>query len=197
MRLPRPWSLLVIPLLFVALGCSKPRFVYEEDPAFRISSFKSVAPDPRRDRIVIREGMLPLNSELHLKAVLNELGSRNYQTSATSEADLWVAVYVLMRANPEGNKGGSASSPQREGSGKSHRGGGRGGATSGGASLAGIEGATYKNLMVIVQLEDRKTGHPVWQGEANFSAKDKAQDGTPFSIEAAVHQLMQPLPTHP
>src|ERR1035438_1160793 len=107
MNLPRPWSLLVITLLFVAPGCSKPRFIYEVDSAFRTGLYGSVAPDPRRDRIVIREGMRPLNPDLHLKAVMNELKSRNYQTATDSTADLWVAVYVLMKAAPEGSKGGS------------------------------------------------------------------------------------------
>ena len=197
MRIPKPWPLLVLPLLCMAPGCSKPRFVYEVDPAFRTVSYMSVAPDPRKDRIVIREGMRPLNPDLHLRAALNELESRNYQSATTSAADLWVAVYVLAGAAPEGNKGGSPSSPHGEGSGEGHHAGGRGGPGGSGTSLAGKEGTSHRSFAVIVQLEDRKTGLTVWQGEANLNVKDKAPDGTPLSIEAAVHQLMQPLPARP
>ena len=194
MRTPKSWSLFVIPLLFLALGCAKPRFIYEVDSAFRSGSYGSVAPDPRRDRIVIREGMRPLNSDLHLKAALKELESRNYQTVEASAADLWVAVYVLMKAAPKGSKGGATSSPHKEGSSEGHRAGGRAGAGGGEPASVGKGGDLNWNFLVIVQLEDRKTGLPVWQGEANLSAKDKSPDGVPLSIEAAIHQLMLPLP---
>jgi len=192
MRTPKSRSLFAIPVLFMALGCAKPRFVYEVDSTFQSASYKSVAPDPRKDRIVIREGMRPLNPDLHLNAVLNELESRNYRIAAAA-ADLWVAVYVLMRGAPEGTKVGSASPSHKEGSGGGHRAGGRG-AAGGGPSLTGNGGDANGHFLVIVQLEDRKTGLPVWQGEANLSAEDKAPDGVPLSIEAAVHQLLQPLP---
>ena len=105
--MPRACSLSLIPLLFVALGCSKPRFVYDVDPAFRTGSYRTMASDPRKDRIVIREGMRPLNPELHLKAALAELETKKYQRASAAEADLWVAVYVLMSGRPEGDRGGA------------------------------------------------------------------------------------------
>lgn len=196
MRLSSPRSLLVLPLLLVAAACAKPRFAYEVDPAFRAASYGSVAPDPRKDRIVIREGMRPLNPDLHLKAVLTELELRRYRTVVPSAAELWVGVYILMGAGPEA-RNGRASSPHKEGSGESHHGGGRGGAGAGGAPPTGQGGNAHRNFILIIQLEDPKSGLPVWQGEANLSHQDRGPDGTPLSIEEAVHQLLQPLPARP
>jgi hypothetical protein len=191
MQLPRPPSLLLlIPLALAVLGCSKPRFSYDIAPAFRTGSYRTVAQDPRRDRIVIREGLRPLNPELHLRAVLAELAARNYRLSPNAEADLWVAVYVLLGGSPEG-AGDGAAHARHEGSGEGRRGGARGGAGTGGAPAA------RGKFTLIVQLEDRQTGLPIWQGEANLDHTDKAPDGTPLSIEAAVHQLLQPLPMRP
>ena len=196
MRMPSPWPLLVVTLLIVTAGCTKPRFAYEVDPALRIGSFGSVAPDPRKDRIIIREGMRPLNPDLHIKAVLTELELRKYRTAVASAADLWVGVYVLMGTGTEA-RAASSSSPHKEGSSEGHRGGGRGGTGAGGSPSAGKGGNAHRSFILIVQLEDPRTGLPVWQGEANLSYKDKGPDGAPLSIEEAVHQLLQPLPARP
>jgi hypothetical protein len=173
----------------VVLGCSKPRCIYEVDPAFR-----TVAPDPRKDRIFIREGMHPLNPDLHLKAVLIELASRNYGTAPVAEADLWVMVYVLVRGRPEGIKEGSNKPSHRKVTEGSQRGRGRSGAGGGGAASAGgVKG----DFTVIVQLQDRKSGLPVWQGEATFDPQQKGPDGGPLSTAEAVRELLQPLPARP
>lgn len=194
MRMPRAQSLICIPLLFAALGCAKPRFTYHVDEAFRTRAYRSMAPDPRRDRIVIREGMRPLNPDLQLQATLAELEKRRYLRASTSEADLWVAVYVLMSGQPEGTRGGSTS--HREGAGGGHR-GGRGGAGTGGSPEPGIPDKALSTFTVIVQLEDRKTGLPVWHGEANIHPKDTDADGRPLGIDGALHQLLQSLPALP
>jgi hypothetical protein len=189
MRIPKSWTFI---LILVALGCAKTRLAYDVDPAFPSTSYKTVAPDPRKDRVIIREGMRPLNPDLHLRAALTELAARNYQAVPPPEADLWVSVYVLIGAPPDGK-----SAAHREGSGEGHRGSGRGSKANGGAPDGGREGGARGTFSVIVQLEDRKTGLPVWHGEANFDHKDKAADGGPLTIEEAVHQLLQPLPERP
>ena len=180
----------------MALGCARPRFSYDVDPAFPTGPYRTIAADPRRDRILIREGLRPLNPELHLKAVLAELEARRYRPAPSGEADLWVAVYVLVGGPSEG-KGGSGKPSHREGSGEGHRGGARGGAGTGAPPAAGREGGTRGLFTVIVQLEDRQTGLPVWQGEARLDHEAKTADGGPLSIEEAVRQLLQPLPTRP
>lgn len=190
MRLPKAVPLL---LMLTALGCSKPQFVYEADPAFQTRPYRTMAVDPRRDRIIIRAGMRPLNPELHLRAVLTELEARRYRAAPASEADLWVTVYVLIGGQPE-DRGGSS---HREGSGEGHRGGGRGGAGAGNGPGGGREGSARGTFTVIVQLQDRKTGLPVWQGEAILDHRAKAADGSPLGIEEAVHQLLQPLAARP
>ncbi|GLH72377.1 hypothetical protein GETHLI_08790 [Geothrix limicola] len=195
MRIPTRCALPLLGLL--ALGCAKPPFVYEVEPAFRSASYATVAPDPRTDRIVIREGLRPLNPDLHLRAVLGELEARRYQRAAPDAADLWVAVYVLMPGATEG----SAQGPRREGSGGEGRhggghGGGRGGSGTGGAPSFGKEGKG-RPLTLIVQLEDRKTGLPVWQGEAHADSRERTPDGRPLGIEDLAHQLLQPLKPRP
>lgn len=196
MRQSMLWSVPIL-LALLAAGCAKPRFSYDEDPTFHAGSYRTVAVDPRKDRILIREGMRPLNPELHLKAVLTELTLRNYRTTPAAEADLWVTVYVLIGGQPASGAGGQGRSSHREGSGEGRRGGGRGGTGSGGASAAGWEGGAKGHFSVIVQLQDRKSDLPVWQGEANLDHKEKGTDGNPLSIEAVVHQLLQPLPVLP
>jgi hypothetical protein len=190
------WPVLVLSGLFLALGCSSQRFSYEVAPTFRTTSYESVAQDPRKDRIVIREGLRPLNPSLHLQAALKELTARHYRTVAAPEADLWVSAFVLARAGGERGKGSNAG-PQREGSGEGRHRGGRTGGGSGEAPPGSGAGSKPSGVLVILQLQDRKTGLPVWQGEANLSFQDKAPDGAPLSIEAAVHQLMQALPSRP
>jgi hypothetical protein len=177
----------------LALACAKPRFIYEVDGAFRSEAHRTISQDPRRDRIVIREGMRPLNPELHLRAVLTELETRRYQLAPAEEADLWVALYVLVSGQSDGSR---SSSGHHEGSGEGHR-GGRGGGGKGGSPESDPQGKASATVTVIVQLEDRKTGRPVWHGEANIYPKDTDTSGRPLGIEEAVHQLMQPLPTLP
>jgi hypothetical protein len=157
-----------------------------------------MAPDPRKDLILIREGLRPLDPGLHRKAVLAELEARNYRSAPPAEADLWVAVYVLAEAPPEGRGGDSAKAKHREGTGEGQRGGGRGGrgGREAGTPREAMAGPRGK-LTVIVQLQDRKTELPVWQGEANLDPKDRAADGGPITIEEAMRQLLQPLPVRP
>lgn len=195
MQLTNRFSLLCIPLLWLALGCGKPRFDYEVEPAFRTGAYLTVAADPRTDRIVLREGMRPLNPDLHLKAVLTELEARHYRPASAPEADLWVATYLLVPGRPEGGRGGPAKGSHSEGAGGGRHGGGHGGG--GRASAGGQEEGNHGKFTIIVILLDRKTELPVWQGEANLSDKDKESDGTPLSIETAVHQLLSPLAVRP
>jgi hypothetical protein len=190
-----PNSRFLIPIsLVLVVGCAKPRFTHDVEAGFRPGAYQTVAVDPRRDRILIRDGMRPLNPDLHLKAVLAELDSRSYRPAPAAEADLWIAVYVLMGAQ-EGNHGGASSPAHREGSGEGHHGGRSGAGT--GATPAGGEAGPRGTFTIIVQLEDPKTGLPVWQGEANLDHQAKALDGNPLSIEEAVHELMRPLPARP
>jgi hypothetical protein len=194
-----PWSLL-IPLVLLMPGCSKPRFTYEVDGSFRNTAYRTVAVDPRRDRVLIWEGMRPLDPSLHFQAALTELKARNYQPVPAAEADLWVAVYVLTEAPSMGGQGGSAKSGHREGSSEGRHGGGRGGTGGGGKDSSSPREAgnvTKTNFTLIVQLHDRKTGLPVWQGEARLSHKEQGADGKPLSPEESIHQLLEPLPNRP
>ncbi len=189
--------LLLIPGLFLLVGCAKPRYAYEVDAAFASGSYRTMAPDPRKDRVVIREGMRPLNSGLHLRAVLAELEARKYQAAPSEEADLWVAVYVLTEGPPEVSRGGSGKPARREGSGEGHRGGGRGGKPGSPAQEKEL-GAPREALggrggTVIVQLQDRKTGLTLWQGEAHL----KPAEGGLLTEEEAMRQLLRPLPIRP
>ena len=191
---------LLIPLLLLAAGCSKPRLIYDVDPSFRTTRFQTVAPDPRKDLVLIRDGLRPLNPDLHLKAALAELAMRSYQPAPATEADLWVAVYVLVGGPQNEGQKGPARASHGEGAGGGHRGGGRGGAGGGGKEGARSPGSTGEprgTFTVIVQLQDRKSGQSVWHGEANLNHQDKGSDGGPLSIEEAVHQLLRPLPSRP
>jgi len=192
---------LLIPVLLLVHGCSKPRFIYELDGTFRSTQYRTMAADPRLDRVVIREGLRPIDSGLHRRAVLAELEARNYQPFPAAEADLWVAVYTLAEAQPEARKGDSSKAAHREGSGEGRHGGGRG-AKGGGGSPMSVKGdssgwSPRGRLTVIVQLHDRKTGLPVWQGEANLDPKDRAANGGPMTPDEAMRQLLKPLSTRP
>lgn len=191
--------LLLVPLFVTLGGCGRPRLVYDVDASFRTRSYRTVAPDPRRDRIFIRDGMHPLNPELHLKATMAELAERKYRPVTPEEADLWVSVYVLMGGQAGGGRGGSDRAPHAEGAGEGHRRGGRGGSGMGGPppSVSGREGGAPSDITAIVILEDRNTGRPIWHGEVTLGPKDKDTEGRPLGIEAAVHQLLQPLPSLP
>jgi hypothetical protein len=194
-----PWSLL-IPLVLLMPGCSKPRFTYEVDGSFRNTAYRTVAVDPRQDRVLIWEGMRPLDPSLHFQAALTELKARNYQPVPAAEADLWVAVYVMTEAPSDGSKVSATKAGHREGSGESRHGGGRGATGGGGkegSSPHEARDATRTNFTLIVQLHDRKTGLPVWQGEARLNHKDQAADGKPLSPEESIRQLLQPLPARP
>ena len=189
-------------LLLQLPGCSKPRFSYEVDRTFQSIPYRTMAPDPRLDRVVIREGLRPVDAGLYRRAVLAELETRNYQAVPVQEAELWVAVYALVEAPPEGRKGGSINAGHREGSGGDRRGGGRGAKGGGGSPASGKAGGASREstgwaprgkLTVIVQIQDRKTGLPVWQGEANLESMDRAADGGPIPPDEAVRQLLKPL----
>lgn len=196
MRSTPPWSWLHPLTLLAAAGCAHPRFVYDVDPAYQSGHYATVAPDPRRDRILIREGMRPLNPDLHLQAVQAELVARKYRLVPAAEADLWVAVYVLTGGRPEGG-GNHPGKGSHRGGGEGPRGGGRGGPEAGGDAAAEREGSARGTFTIIVQLQDRRSGRPVWQVEANLDHREKAPDGRPLSIEQAVQQLMRPLPAQP
>lgn len=202
MRSLSHWPLL-IPVVLVPLGCSKPDFTYVVDPAFPTASYRTMALDPRKDRVFIREGFRPLDPGRHRQVVFAEMEARRFQTVAAEEADLWVTVVVLVKAAPEGRREGSAKA-SRQGSGEGRRGGGRGG-MGGGGSLGslergphgGPEPALTGGLAVIVQLQDRRTGVIVWHGEVNPDAKERAADGGPLGLEETLHRLLQPLPFAP
>lgn len=192
MRLPSLPSCLSCLALLLAFGCGQPRFVYDVGPSFRAGTYQTVAVDPRKDRIVIREGMRPLNPELHLQAVLAELDTRKYHPMAAPAADLWVSVYLLIGTASGEHRGGPAKSSHAEGTGGGRHGGGRGGSGMSGKGEGESKGRG--GMTLIVQLEDRKKGLPVWYGEATFDATDKGRNGGPLSIEEMVHQLLLPLP---
>jgi hypothetical protein len=61
----------------------------------------------------------------------------------------------------------------------------------------GTDGNARRNFIRIFQLEDARTGLPIWQGEATLGINDKGPEGAPLSIEEAKHQLMLPLPARP
>lgn len=204
MRNLSPWPLL-IPLMLLAPGCAKPPFTYDVDRAFPAALYRTMAPDPRTDRVLIREGFHPIDSGRQLKAVLNELEARNYQLAPSAEADLWVTVQVLAEAPPGGRGGGSPKAAHKGGSGGGHRGGGPGGPGGGGSSKPGGGGGAPREgmghrggkLTVIVQFLDRASGLPVWQGEANLDPRNPPSDGRDPSPEATMHLLLKPLPMHP
>ncbi len=175
----------ILAVLF-ALGCSPPKFVYEVDPAFRSHAYATVAADPRRDRILIREGSRPLNPELHTRAALAELEARRYQAVPAAGADLWVAAFVLTAGHGERGGGHGAKGDARSGVGAGRKEG------------AGEEPrARGGGLIVIVQVQDRRSGLTVWQGEVNLDPREKGPDGRPPSLEATMRELLAPLPTGP
>jgi len=190
----RSSSYLLVSLLALGLGCGRPRLIYDVDASFRRGGYRSVAVDPRKDRVLIRDGLRPLNPTLPLQAALVELDARHYRRVPAEEADLWLTVSILMPGQPELRR-----APDREGGGEGRHGGGRGrgGPGQGGAPSGAHEGRGMGGLVLIVQMADRTSGHPVWQGELNLDPRDKGADGRPLSLEAAVHQLMQPLPALP
>ena len=201
MRTPTPLPLLSLVLL-LGIGCTSPRFSYDGERTFPQAPYLTAAPDPRTDRVIIREGLRPLGAGSHREAALEELKDRNYLLADPQEADLWVAVFLLGEAPPEGRGESSPKASRGDAGGEGHRGGKRGGAGGGGASGPGkgpqgpkaAQGWTPNGkYTVIVQLSDRKTGVPVWHGEANLHSKDRAADGGPLTPAEAIHQLLQPL----
>ena len=176
-------------LLLLAAACSKPKVVYEVDPDFPKARFHTLALDPRKDLVIIREGLRPLDPAGSRQLVLAELRSRNYQAVPAPEADLWVTVFLL----------GRSAEPRAEGT---KPGGGEGGGHHGGKGMggkSGMEGSPQsgvgaRGLTLIVQLQDRRGGHTVWQGERILDGREQAADGRPLSLEAALHELLQPLP---
>jgi len=196
MRSTNHWFLLIL-LAMGASGCSHPTFTYDVAPAFRASTYATVAPDPRKDRILIREGMRPLNPQFHLQAVQAELATRHYRIAPAAEADLWVAAYVLTGGRPEGGARHTGKGSHRSGGGEGPRGGGRGGPEGGGDAAVERDGGSRGTFTVIVQFQDRRSGLTVWQGEANLDHREKGPDGRPLSIEAAVQALLRPFPARP
>lgn len=194
MRLSNPWPLF-LSLILAPLACSKPRFVYTVDPAFQAASYRTLALDPRKDLVFIREGFRPLDPRLHRQAVIAELLDRGYQSVEPGGAEVWVNVQVLVKAQPEGRRDSSAKAAHGEGSGEGqgrHGHGGKGGAARTGQDGGGRGGA--EEVLVIVQFLDRKTGLAVWQGEVNPGSRGQAPGDRPPSIEEVVHQLLLPLP---
>jgi hypothetical protein len=200
MRRLQPW-LLSIPLILlplISVGCAKRGFTYIVDDAFRPAAYRTVAADPQKDRVLIREGLRPLEPSYHRRLVLAELAGKRYEAAAPDVADLWIDVYVLTESGGAGH--GEASGKHREGSG-----GGRRGGRGGGFQKASQEGggppeaheAAWGHLTVIVQFQDRKTGQTVWQGEGVFGNETKGADGAPISPEEIVRQLLTPLPARP
>jgi len=196
MRSTNSWSSPIL-LTLLAAGCAHPKFAYDVDPTFQSGHYTTVAPDPRKDRILIREGMRPLNPDLHLQAVQAELASRKYRLVPAAEADLWVAVYVLTGGRPEGGGSPAGKGSHRSGGGEGHRRGGRGGPEGGGDATPDRDGGSRGTFTVIVQFQDRRSGLPVWQGEANLDHREKGPDGRPLGIDAAVQALLRPFPTRP
>ena len=193
-------SLLGAAALVCLLGCANPQFTYEVDQGFHISSNLTVAPDPRLDRIVIMDGFRPIDPGLHQRAALAELETRGFKPVPAGEADLWLAVFVLAEAPPGERNPERSKAPKQEGSGEGHHGGGHGAAGTPGPGKEGVargSGWVSKGrLTLIVQLHDRKTGLPVWQGEAKLEGKDRAPDGGPITPDVAIRQLLEPLPSH-
>ena len=182
---------LPLPLLLLAAACSKPKVVYEVDPAFPKAAYQSLALDPRKDLVIIREGLRPLDPTSPRQAALAELRDRKYQAVPATEADLWVTVFLLARGGEpraEGPKPGGGEGGGRHGG----KGGGRGG--KGGQEGGAPGGGAARGLTLIVQLQDRKAGRTVWQGERVLDGREQAADGRPLSLEAALHELLQPLP---
>lgn len=201
MRPPVHRLLLMLPFLTL-LGCSRPRFDYEVDPSFKTAAYRTMALDPRKDLVLIREGQRPADSGGHRQAVMAELVSRNYQVVPPEAADLWVAVYVFAE---------SPSGVHREGPGKGARpertggGGRRGGGTGAGASIRPRDKGDAQPearpewdqaRTVIVQLQDRKTGVPMWQGVANLDPREWHGVAS-LDPGETMRQLLQPLPALP
>lgn len=203
---PPTLRLLLLPLLAPILapiltpiltlsGCAKPRFAYEVDPSFSAAARRTVAMDPRKDLVLIREGQRPVDPGEFPQAVLAELAARRYQVAPPEAAELWVAVYVFAdgapggrRAEPGGGGGkGGRSGGGRRGGGEGHRPLSQGEAR----PEPGARGGPART--VIVQLQDRKTGLPVWQGTANLEPS-RPEDSAPRSPRELIQQLLKPLP---
>jgi len=188
--------LLLLPILAL-FGCAKPRFAYDVDPAFAAAgrTMATVAMDPRKDLVLIREGQRPVDSGAFPQAVLAELAAHHHQAVAPEAADLWVAVYVFADGAPGGPHAGVEKGPR---SGGGRRGGGEGhrppqpGRSQGEARPEpGARGGPART--VIVQLQDRKTGLPVWQGVANLDA-GRPEDTALQGPRELIRQLLKPLP---
>jgi hypothetical protein len=181
MRLTSPVPFLCFPLLLMTFGCGKPRFDYEVEPTFRTGAYLTVAPDPRKDRILIREGMRPLNSDLHLKATLTELETRHYRMAPAPQADLWVTAYLLIPGRPEGASGGKLKGSHSDGSGGGRHGGGHGGSGGGHPSASGqAEGGQGKFTVIVVLGVPQHScnGGP----SVGDSRKRSFQGGSPHSL---------------
>ena len=177
-------------LLLLASACSKPKVVYEVDPDFPKVAFRTLALDPRKDLVIIREGLRPLDPAGSRQVVLAELRSRKFQAVPAPEADLWVTVFLFAPANElrvEGPKPGG-------GEGGGHHGGKGGKGGKGGLEGTPQGGGGSRGLTLIVQLQDRKANRTVWQGERVLDGREQDADGRPLSLEAALHDLLQPLP---
>lgn len=184
---------LILTTILAGLACSQPRFSHLEAPAFRISGYRSLALDPRGDRALVREGYRPAEPGLWLGELAAPLSSLGYRWVPEAEADLWVGFHILRPAPREGSRERprKAAGKGQGGGGAGHSGGGgRGsGVRTGEPAAPGLHGGGGRGeILLVLQLMDRRTGEVVWQGEG------RPETGGDAPIPAVVlRRLLGPL----
>lgn len=184
-----------------ALGCSKPQFIYDVPPGTSVQKFKTVALDPRTDRIFILEGKRQLRDPEVQSLVLAELQAKGYRLATPGEADLWVNALLLINAP-------GFSTGYSESHGDSHGGGsglGHGGMGHGGHSVgAGAEGdhggsaahSGGSDMAVLVDLVARISLERVWAGTGEVApSKDTSGHHEHLPLSDTVRRLLAPLKT--
>lgn len=198
----------------VGMGCSKPTFSYDARPGSAVEHFRNVALDPREDFILGVANMHRVDAPVILGQVVAALEAKGYRFVPADQAELWLDVFTLAKGGsrhgnsnetgkPEGRSGagGGRSSRGSRGSGmeggRAGRGGGERNPQEGGESSSRDLSAPGGDLMIVVELVERRNTEMVWTGVLELpmpKAAPKAQASTKGMIEAEVKHLLEPLP---
>ena len=186
-----------------ALGCSRPQFTYDVPSGIIPQKFKTIAIDPRTDRIFLIEGKRQLRDPEIQSLVRAGLQAKGYRLVAPDQADLWVNALLLI-SSPRFNKENSESHGNSHGggSGLGHSAMGHGRYSGGSDSEGGHAGSTAhsggSDMAVLVELVARISLERVWAGTGEVAlSKDASGHHNHPPLSDTVGHLLEPLQARP
>ena len=104
--------------LALALGCAQrtPRCTFEQAPGVDLSRYRTFAPDPRRELLLVSRDLRRVEVPGLRERASRELESRGYLPAQAGEAELWLEVLALAPGRRE-----AGSRPQERGGGPGGR----------------------------------------------------------------------------